>query len=880
MDLQKLLKLGFSGKTFDARTTGRFGLGFKSVYLVTDAPLIVSRWIAVRIHGTVMPARAADATDLVAQYPGNTAATVIELPRRRDGPAPRDYTVEIRQRLGPLCVFAKAIRTISWKDDGRLIDTAWEPGKIVGIGGVEIGQLRIGIDDQAEDHVLVFRHQTEALLLRLGSNGVRPTRSDMPTVWSLAPTGEHWNTGYLINGQFRVDVGRSRLAGDGKENFERVAHFGVKLGEKLVALFNASQKDWPRVASDLGLADSSPVMFATLWQTLFDVLSRGLTADPSAEFLGHLHRHGGGLITLVTQCPALPTNLGDAPPRLVQFSESLSYAVGALAEQSLQQRVVTWPRASNILTSCVAKEVADRCRDLGLSPIGKVTLGELLRHELGADAQINAALAAQLGQSLSIDSIEDIVTDPNERRHIETELRRCRFAAEDGSWQPVANLHARKTGNDDEDLRLAFAPPQAILNCEYSNEALRFFLLARARSGFSAQPRTLAAWARAAATAAARRAVLQYLLEGDNARALAEMLREQPPAWLRTAAALTNSDLVAGLSQDDVIRLRADLSPETLTLVADTGRHPGVPPDAGRFLGEVHDWWVGNGARVSSEYTARVYPDAFNAAALRDPTSEVGRVSWFTLLALASFQTMGRTREEQHRSFLVAGLRDGWWQELATCASADPLPWLRRLEGVAEEYVEAQPFLQWYRRFFDLYILARWLNVYSHLFLSLPQRFRQTEGGLSLQRLVQPLADPALSGSGIWAPAIDRTLGYGVCFVIRELARLGIIDGLGIEPYAWQPTLRLRTMLRWLGMDALNEARADNAPQIWRFVSTQIDASRARYRGSFDLPLQLLTTTSLRQERDELAHRAQIEAGNLDDALDALEADPANSITE
>jgi hypothetical protein len=45
--------LGFTSKWFDERTTGRFGLGFKSVYLVTDDPLIVSRWLAVRIKGTL-----------------------------------------------------------------------------------------------------------------------------------------------------------------------------------------------------------------------------------------------------------------------------------------------------------------------------------------------------------------------------------------------------------------------------------------------------------------------------------------------------------------------------------------------------------------------------------------------------------------------------------------------------------------------------------------------------------------------------------------------------------------------------------------------------------------------------------------------------------
>jgi hypothetical protein len=132
---------------------------------------------------------------------------------------------------------------------------------------------------------------------------------------------------------------------------------------------------------------------------------------------------------------------------------------------------------------------------------------------------------------------------------------------------------------------------------------------------------------------------------------------------------------------------------------------------------------------------------------------------------------------------------------------------------------------------------------------------------------MQPSTDPDLSGSGIWAPAINRTLGYGVCFVVRELARLNIFDTTGIEPYAWQPTLRMRNLLQWLGMDVLNDTAADNSPAIWRYVSAQTDSNRAQFQGSFDLPLQLLTTERLRLDRDDLLREAAIEAANLDDVL-------------
>jgi hypothetical protein len=77
----------------------------------------------------------------------------------------------------------------------------------------------------------------------------------------------------------------------------------------------------------------------------------------------------------------------------------------------------------------------------------------------------------------------------------------------------------------------------------------------------------------------------------------------------------------------------------------------------------------------------------------------------------------------------------------------------------------------------------------------------------------------------------------------------------------------MRNLLQWLGMDVLNDTAADNSPAIWRYVSAQTDSNRAQFQGSFDLPLQLLTTERLRLDRDDLLREAAIEAANLDDVL-------------
>lgn len=54
-DLEKMLILSASDKPDDETVTGRFGLGFKSVFLVCDKPRIVSGDLQVEICGGILP---------------------------------------------------------------------------------------------------------------------------------------------------------------------------------------------------------------------------------------------------------------------------------------------------------------------------------------------------------------------------------------------------------------------------------------------------------------------------------------------------------------------------------------------------------------------------------------------------------------------------------------------------------------------------------------------------------------------------------------------------------------------------------------------------------------------------------------------------------
>ena len=106
---------------------------------------------------------------------------------------------------------------------------------------------------------------------------------------------------------------------------------------------------------------------------------------------------------------------------------------------------------------------------------------------------------------------------------------------------------------------------------------------------------------------------------------------------------------------------------------------------------------------------------------------------WFTMFALACFQSFGRTQDGQHRVFIEHGWREGGGKTSPRTSRPprDVQSWLDRLErGAAPEQFD-QGFLPWRRTFVDLYTVARWLDEYVEVVRKLP-RIVQDRGPISL----------------------------------------------------------------------------------------------------------------------------------------------------
>ncbi len=264
-------------------------------------------------------------------------------------------------------------------------------------------------------------------------------------------------------------------------------------------------------------------------------------------------------------------------------------------------------------------------------------------------------------------------------------------------------------------------------------------------------------------------------------------------------------------------------------------------PEPETVLRAIHTWWASEGADLRASYSRRTYPDSFSPSQLRDGSD---RAMWFTMFALGCFQSFGRTQDGQHRSFIEAGRREGWWPQLAELRPpGDVQSWLERLERWSAPEQFDQRYLLWRRAFVDLYAVAHWLDEYREIAVKLP-RIIEDYGVISLNGALQP---------SYWAPAmrlcidaapINRSLGIGMNWMIREMLRHGVYElrdeGL-MAPYCWAPSQRVRKLLNELGADIGERADKDASRSIYEFIVKHVGVDRARFTGDFDLPLQLIT---------------------------------------
>jgi hypothetical protein len=897
-DLVKMLILHGSDKggvTDSDKQTGKFGLGFKSVFLLTDEPSVLSRDLAVWIRCGFFPMkldreRRAELTDWLLQLrPDSPGGTLVQLPLHSSsdtGASHRFCTL-----AGYLPIFARRIREIRITGDLRpAVTTRWHPEETHRPSGdpgwrADFGRIQV----EGQERMVIAIVQGEiSWLLGYAEGGLHPL-PEIPCIWITAPTMEASDLGFAVNGPFEPDPGRTRLSSSNMGENRNIAL--LSRAAELLSQF----LEW--VIDTLPQFDGRGLDRRRFWTSVWRLFSRFRqdeeTQSARSRLLATIWRRDSGYGKLLLEHAILPNELADDAGGLTSV-RSLRFQTAAYLDadqgRAFLREVLSWhgfwsnhPQirvlSTEVITSRMASTLQNRLSEFEvLSPLTLTGLIKRLQVALPViSRETGDRLGTHLSKALLFPENQDshgYAWSENERRELLEALEMVKFCSSSGTArEPKQLLVLNADGH--EKLRADLAPPDRILDPEYaaSNKALAFFRLCRWEMTLAANE--LAEWLTEKVHTGQSEAILIALnwLASDDPM-LSESV-ENLDTSLETDL-LTSSEFL-GLPHELQNRIKLAFQRSRLDQARSEGRdwhEGGAGPniDVSHVSGDefepieidsILELW--NPAAATQEFTTAgplgelVYPGSSGDDALRnallDPGSAQGSACWFRLLCLGcSFSTLlGTSPRTQVIQLWRTRLTDEFWQATTgpQAGRPDHDPFGTELKELfreiihrsyADENARGEGAEFWRRVFYDFRKMHHFVYR-NHLpatlldYVSYPQ-----VDGAGLAQFLRTgtinveLRDP---GQPRFEGVIGQSMSSPLLFVLRELARLEILPERCHEAcyYMNRPARRVASRLGWIDSDWLE--RYSFADLLKQSQDTHREMREyEEFDGYFDLPLQ------------------------------------------
>lgn len=868
-DILNMLLLNFSNKTDGV--TGKFGLGFKSTFLLSEKPRVVSGSIGFEVVGGIyLRELTTEEFESTKSYLEKDAenGTVILLPDVSRTET-EQVVKEFRNCVPLLGAFSKWIKRFTLPNNETWV---WDKQSIQGVSNAYYGSSKNG--EVSLEGLLLGEHE-ECCFLQLSPSGVKSLSSDSPTFWVTAPTRMKLDVGFAVNAPFHLDVGRSQLdlRGGGKiKNQEIAKRLGDQLGKALIELYNLSEEE---LRDHLYLtADTTPLVFWTsVWNVLGVQFAQKNWEDEGIRLLYQmLWGENGGMTQLFQDCDTLPTglpNIFEAFNGLTRPEKIHWYVKGILDKNSsVLQKVLKWPWCNKIEKSqLVSSEVAKTLEKLTGKQIESLELVTLLKWELrNTEYKLNPERSVLIGNLIRQDFLKEL--DEPEKSQIIEELIKVKFQAKDQKWYLASQLLVAEN-NSDESLIVKFAPLSAILDESYESIALDLFHLCRQDKTIDVSE--LVKWIRQT-EGEKRDNALRYLISGERRDKIIECLKSQIPDWIAEIEHPTRQEQLTdrgfkkyqlqnllhqlGLLQEQYSQYsqQEDVEENTsqITSSNSNGKQPpkSPPKTPEQLLRQIFDWWQDKRDNLIKEYERSIYPN--NDWKLTKTNHNLQRSSttkaWLALLLLGTCHTMGRTNPEQHRDFLNHCERWGWFTAMGN-RKIKASDWLDLLDDYFSsiERGERLEYYQWVKHYPAVYAFARWWEIYRDSLLFTNQDSRNYD----IDIIFSPRKNNRFlqgSGQGNDAPPLGKILGIGQTFVVRELLRAGILTNSAMHPYAYVPVRRVRGILQAIGCQGIRQGGEDrnedrniaNSNRIYDFLVKHLGEEDATFFGDYDLPFLML----------------------------------------
>lgn len=861
-DLEKMLLMNTSDKQAENQVTGKFGLGFKSVYLVSDKPKILSGRLGVEIFAAMLPEplQESDRSRLknLIENSGNTqlTATIIELPLTEEFNT-ETILKKFNYYAGFLVAFSKTIKHIvfdhkqhfSWHEQSIFSDIPEIRKGGVLLGGKKNDAIMFSFSDDQQKCDLLFA---------LGAIGFEnfPQNIEeevLPKIWILAPTHDESSIGFLINAGFDVDMGRMQLAHESKNNDQIFLHLGVNLARIFGQLDVMITNDWVTVSKKLGLAnDVTPYQF---WESLWFVLvSSWVRKDDNKihqlvrKMLTSSQSHSSFIDLLGTRT-LLPNGLWGEFQLLVRLADIKYTLKGVLSQDKFFKKICDqltgFVSANELVHEDVQVDLFKLLSDEERKELRWPTfdLGSLAEKTF-ADKHVSFQLASSWGAILTSELLEEFERTEDrkkEKQSLDKVLLSLEFKNKNQQFIVLSDLLDSQYGEQEEKLRAAFAPDSNVLSLEYDEESFGFFRYSRKQMKASLED--MEYWALHHSDLNKQIGVLQYLLSGQHSSPLAEKLRHKVKGtWLGNLN--EQSEHFQGWEESDKTdvlkrKLATDDQMRQIKIDIPIIHEEQLKPEI--VLNNIYQWWTQHKETYLDKYSRNVYLDgSFPVLFYEDEV--LNRDGWMTLLFLASLHTVGRTQDVQHRDAIRNFKSKGWWNVfIQTEPEAIPEKWMKVLDEYLKDQFYSSNYDAWMMRFVTIYRFARWLEEYSDIWMAINNQSEQ----FSLEDVLNPATSSVYAGGGVSAPRLSRALGIGANFMMRELVRNqvfnSVISIIGSE-HCFVPHLRVRKLLNEIGM-TLNEGQSDidQSQEIFTFISSYLDKSKATFDLSFDIPFQIIS---------------------------------------
>jgi hypothetical protein len=807
---------------------GRFGLGFKSVYLLTDTPIIHSAHWHFRINSGCIP------EEIPAPVNWASDLTRIDLPLTETW-EDSSLSPEILAMFLP---FLNQISKIDLYDGGKHFIIQRIDEIIQTKDNTTVKRCTITIGDKAEHRLYKITENNAQIGLLLDDGGypVKWKSFFNKDCYAYLPLKSFVDCGLGISHQFSIQSGRTHLNEDMLN--QQCATELASLMSNLIGVL---------------LAECSSNTSKKLWLSFWDMWKFDYQNSETSFIVNELSHE---LFKQISISQIIPTYGSEVTLSNKSLCFYFDDEIPSLLRDNLFEiklALANHPKTVITPNNTLLLEVIPKIRSLFkatgkddyfeqyiLKIDWKVLIEEFQQSTLLADTPI---IINVIASSVSDDRWDTIVKW----------LKECKVAGYTQSGAlVVANLNTLYAPTIDDEQYLPSYKINKIAP-DYNDDAIELFI----KAGLKEEPLIddISDWiGQRLLNLESCIDLIRYLSMNNRFYRYSDLQDHIQSKWVpyENAYLSAREAYEHKLIPDSIlgdITYRSWLGIETTQIPIEQITPSPQKLDTTAILNRIHEWWEKESKKYIPDYDRRTYPDGLKIGQSKSSYNDSEKSEWLKLLMLGSLQTMGRSKMEQHRTFVQKCL-DKDVLEMSGKPEVREKRWLENISSFIDNPSDNHEYYRWYGyTFLPYYQFNRWLDTYINILADLDKY----DEPIPVEYILHPRSNPKLTGTGVEAPSMGRALGHnGLHFVLRELVRQGVIKGDKISHHCYVPTKRVRDLLYYI----TNGQDLESSEQISKLMVETIGRDKSTFNNCFDIPFLFLCEKNQLNLREELIGEA------------------------